>query len=95
MNWYVEVSILEIYGGNPLPCKEILILSGVSILNDPVSRKVFKVLRSKIGLHRLLGLGAKIACCKNPVSFELLPVILDFCLPADARPPTSGGSCGG
>ena len=40
-------------------CREVLIVSGVSILNDSVFRKVFKVLRSKIGLHRLLGLGTK------------------------------------
>ena len=37
----------------------------------------------------------KIACCKTPVIFELLPVLLYFCSPADVRPPTSGGSCGG
>ena len=40
-------------------CSEVLIVSGVSILNDSVFRKVFKLLRSKIGLHRLLGLGTK------------------------------------
>ena len=40
-------------------CREVLIVSGISILNDSVFRKVFKVLRSKIGLHRLLGLGKR------------------------------------
>ena len=39
--------------------REVLIVSGVSILNVPVFKKVFKVLRSRIGLHRLLGLGTK------------------------------------
>ena len=39
--------------------REILIVSGVSNLNDSVFRKVFKGLRSRIGLHRLLGLGTK------------------------------------
>ena len=40
-------------------CREVFIVSGVSILNDSVIRKVFKLLRSRIGLHRLLGLGTK------------------------------------
>ena len=40
-------------------CREVLIVSGVSILNDPVFGKVFKVPRAKIGLHQLLGLGTK------------------------------------
>ena len=40
-------------------CREVLIVSGVSILNDSVFKKVFKVLKSRIGLHRLLGLGTK------------------------------------
>ena len=48
VNWYVEICILE-----------ILLVSGVSILNDSVFRKVFKMLRSKIGLHRWLALGTK------------------------------------
>ena len=39
--------------------REVLMVSGVSILNDPVFKKVFKVLRSRMGLHRLLGLGTK------------------------------------
>ena len=38
---------------------DVLIVSGVSILNDSVFKKVFKVLRSRMGLHRLLGLGTK------------------------------------
>ena len=32
-------------------CREVLIVSLVSILNDSVLRKVFKVLRSRIGLQ--------------------------------------------
>ena len=60
VNWYVEVCFFEIYGCDPLPCLEGgSYVSGVSILNVPVFKKVFKVLRSRIGLHRLLGLGTK------------------------------------
>ena len=40
-------------------CREVLIVSGVSILNDSVFRKLFTLLRSKMGLNRLLGLGTK------------------------------------
>ena len=40
-------------------CMEVLLVSGVSVLNDSVFWKVFKVLRYKIGLHQLLGLGPK------------------------------------
>ena len=46
-----------------------------------------KVLRAKIGLHRLLGLGTKIAGCKTPGNFGFLPVLLHFCSPADTGPP--------
>ena len=60
-------------------CTEVLIVSGVSILNDSVFKKVFKVLRSRIGLHRLLGLGTK-------NSLDFLPVLLHFCSPADTVP---------
>ena len=46
LNWYVEVCILEVYGGNPPPAwREILIVS-VSILNFSVFRNWFRVLRS-------------------------------------------------
>ena len=40
-------------------CREVLIFSDVSILNDSVfrNRKVLKVHRFKIGLHQLLGFG--------------------------------------
>ena len=68
-------------------CREVLIVSGVSILNDSVFKKVFKVLRSRMGLHRLLGLGTKIAGCKNLVNSDFAPVRLHFCLSADAVPP--------
>ena len=71
-------------------CREVLIVSGVSILNDSVFRKVFKVLRSRTGLHRLLGWVPKIAGCKTLVSFDLLPVQLHFCSPADTVPPKGG-----
>ena len=40
-------------------CREVLIVCGVSILNDSVFRKVFKMLRAKTGLHQLLGLSTK------------------------------------
>ena len=58
-----------------LACREVFIVSVVSILNDSEFRKVFKVLRSKIGLHQLLGL----AGCKTPGIFDLLPVLLHIC----------------
>ena len=60
MYWYVEVCVVEIYEGNPPPaCREVFIVSGVSILNDSVFGKVFKVLWSKMGLHRWLDLGTR------------------------------------
>ena len=37
-------------------CKEVLILSGVSILNFSDFRNLLSELRSRIGLHLLLGL---------------------------------------
>ena len=40
-------------------CREVLIVSGVSILNDSVFKNLFSALRSKMGLHWLLGLGTK------------------------------------
>ena len=76
-------------------CREVLIVSGVSILNDSVFRKVFMC--SRCSGPRKVSTGfwvwvPKIACCKTPVIFELL---LHFCSPVDARPSTSGGFCGG
>ena len=65
-------------------CREVLIVSGVSILNDSVFRKVFKLLRFRTSLHRLLGL--VIAGCKNQVSFDFVPVLLHSCLSADTVP---------
>ena len=50
-------------------CREVLIVSGVSILNDSVLRKVFKVLRSKMGLHRLFSLSTKNSWLKNTGDF--------------------------
>ena len=52
VNWYMDVT-------HSPDCREVLIVSGVSILNDSVFRKVFKVLRSRTSLYRLLGLGTK------------------------------------
>ena len=57
-------------------CREVLIVSGVSILNDSVFRKVFKVLRYRIGLHWL--------------TTSLLLVLQHFCSPADTVPPKGG-----
>ena len=60
VNWYVEVCFLKSMDVTHSPAwREVLIVSGFSILNVPVFKKVFKVLRSGIGLHRLLGLGTK------------------------------------
>ena len=64
-------------------CREVLIVSGVSILNDLVFKKVFKVLRSRTGCWVWV---PKIAGCKNPVSFDFLPVLLHSCLSADTVP---------
>ena len=44
------------------------------------------MLRSRIGLHRMLGLVPKIAGCKTPVSFDFPPVRLHSCLSADTVP---------
>ena len=54
---YVSLKSMEVTH-SPV-CREVLIVSGVSILNDSVFRKVFKGVRSRICLHRLLGLGTK------------------------------------
>ena len=53
---YVEAGILEIYGCDSFLC---LIVSGVSILNDSVFRNLFRVLRFKIGLYRLMDFGTR------------------------------------
>ena len=59
-NWYMEVWVLKSMDVTHSPaCREVLIASGVSILNDSEFTEVFKVLRSRTGLHRLLGLGSK------------------------------------
>ena len=39
--------------------REVVIVSGVSILNFSVFSNLFRVLRSKIGLHRLFGFGTR------------------------------------
>ena len=54
---YASVKSMEVT--HSPACSEVLIVSGVSILNDSVFRKVFKVLMSKMGLHWLLGLGTR------------------------------------
>ena len=41
-------------------------VSGVSILNFSTLRNGFRLLRSSIGLHLLLGLGTKNSRLKNP-----------------------------
>ena len=41
-------------------------VSGVSILNFSVLRKGFRLLKSRIGLHLLLGLGTRNNRLKNP-----------------------------
>ena len=50
-------------------CREVLIASGVSILNDSEFKKVFKALRSRTGLHQLLGLGSKNSRLQKPREF--------------------------
>ena len=66
--------------------REVLIVSGVSILNVPVFKRC----------SRCSGLGSvstgcwvwvpKIAGCKTPVSFDFPPVRLHSCLSADTVP---------
>ena len=49
------------------PCwTDVLMVSGVSILNFSALRKRFSLLRSSIGLHLLLGFGTKNCQLKNP-----------------------------
>ena len=82
MNWYVEVCFLKSMDVTHSPAwREVLIVSGVSILNVPVFKKVFKVLRTRTGLHRLLGSGTKNS--RLPCEFDFLPVVLYSCSPAD------------
>ena len=50
-------------------CREVLIASGVSILNDSEFKKVFKVLRSRTGFHRLLGLVSQNSRLQKPCEF--------------------------
>ena len=67
--------------------REVLIVSGVSILNDCV----FSMLRSKIGHHRFWV--PEITGCKNPGTVDSEPILQHFCLTADAMPPTGSCSC--
>ena len=50
-------------------CREVLMVSGVSILNFSTLRKRFSLLRSRMGLHLLLGLGTRKSRLKNPRDF--------------------------
>ena len=61
---YVSLKSVEVT--NSPACKEVLIVSGVSTLNDSVFKNLFRVLRSKIGLYRLLGLGTRNNRLKKP-----------------------------
>ena len=55
-------------------------VSGVSILNFSNLRKTFRLLRSKIGLHRLFGLGTRNNLLKSPEMIGFLLTRLHFCL---------------
>ena len=52
LNWYMEyVSLKSMEVTHSPACREVLVVSGVSILNDTVFKILFRVLRSEIGLH--------------------------------------------
>ena len=59
LNWYMEVSLKALEVTHSPCCKEVLLLSGVSILKVSDFRYLFSELRSRIGLHLLLGFGTK------------------------------------
>ena len=54
-------------------------VSGVSILNFCALRNRFKLLRSSIGLHLLLGFGTKNSLLRTLVNCVCVPVLLHFC----------------
>ena len=60
------VSILETYGYYPFAaCKEVFMLSGVSILNFSDFRDLLSELRFMIGLQWLMGFGTKNSLLKK------------------------------
>ena len=63
----MEVGILESMDvTHTTVCREVQIVSGVSILNFSALRNLLKLLRSSIGLHMLFGFwDQKIAGCKT------------------------------
>ena len=68
--WYVEVGILKSIEVTHSPCwREVLMVSGVSILNFSALRKRFNFLRSRMGLQRLFGFGTKKSRLKKPRDF--------------------------
>ena len=74
MYWNVKIDILEVYMDvTHFPVwREVLILSGVFILNFSVFRNLIRVLRFKIDLNLLLGLGTKKCRLKKPRDFLFL-----------------------
>ena len=66
----MEVSIFEIYRSNHSPVwREVLMVSGVSILNFSTLRKRLSLLKSSMGLHLLFGFGTKNSRLKKPRDF--------------------------
>ena len=65
--WDIEASVLKSMDVIHLPfCKEVLMLSGVSISNVSDFRYLFNELGSRIVLHLLLGFGTKKNLLKKP-----------------------------
>ena len=64
---YMEVGVREINGCDILPRLEaVLIVSDISILYISALRNLFRLLRTKMGLRRLLGFGTKNSRLKKP-----------------------------
>ena len=66
-------------------------VSGVSILKVSTFRNKFKVLRSKIGLHRFRALELGTTGCKKLVKIELRPYPLPLSITGIAMP--HSGNC--
>ena len=74
--WDVEVGVLEVHGLEVMHSpgwREVLIDFGVSVLNFSVFRNLFRVLRSKIGLHCCWVLEPKNRL-KEPAKFDCILV---------------------
>ena len=82
--WNVEIGVAEIQRCHPFPCcKEIRIVSEVSILNVFTLKNLFRALRSKIGRHFRFGLGTMnilLKKARDPNPYPLYCFLGDQCM---------------